>query len=97
MQEGLINGGLTVVNEMTLRLRAEPLYPVSEIFQELIFLSSRYRGEIPVLHFYLTTISFNIPLDIIQVDDMRMMRTEKVSGGSNSSKSFSVRLASNLG
>ena len=46
-------------------------------FQEFIFFSSGHGNKIPVLHFNLSSITFNITFDVIEIDDVWVMSSEK--------------------
>jgi hypothetical protein len=43
---------------------------MSDRFQKLIFLSPGDGYKIPVLHFNLSAIAFDIPFEVIEIDNM---------------------------
>lgn len=50
---------------------------IAKSFQKLLLFSSGYSHIISILHFNLSAITTDITFDIIEIDDMGMMRAEE--------------------
>ena len=53
------------------------LTPLFDQTQEQVLFPPREVNELAILHFDLPPVPADIPLDIMQIDDERMMRPEK--------------------